>query len=101
MNDLSKQVVARNILFLKIVLNPEFDPENSDDLHYFWDVWYNTQWSDATRQRFVKEILQIRQGLLPECVTLVKCHLSDIWDSWISCTSDMTPLLFETILKER
>lgn len=86
---------------LKIVLNPEFNPENPDDLYFFWDVWYNTQWSEATKQRFVKEVSQIQKGLLPESVTVVNCHLNHVWDSWISCASSMTPILFENILKER
>ena len=105
LNDVLEHVTARNILLAKVIFSPEFDPADSNDLHYLWNVWYNAQWPESTRQRFLREVTELIHGKLPENVKIQKCQdvssLTTVWESWFSTASSITPSILESLLKER
>ena len=59
LNDDYDFVTARNILIIYIMLSDDFDPSNPVDIDYIWDVWYSLQWTEDTRQRFLKHVEQL------------------------------------------
>ena len=52
LNDMNPSVVARNITILKIISASDFNPDDDKDMAFLWDLWYNTEWPDETKQRF-------------------------------------------------
>ena len=40
-NDLSAEILARNIILLEIIHG--MDPDKEDDVDYLWSVWYNVK----------------------------------------------------------
>ena len=52
-------VTARNILLVHIMLSNDFDPENSEDMDFIWDIWYSLQWTEGTRKRCIDNVDQI------------------------------------------
>ena len=54
LNDMNPSVVACNITILKIISASNFNPDGDDDkdMAFLWDLWYNTEWPDETKQRF-------------------------------------------------
>ena len=52
-------VTARNILLVHIMLSNDFDPENSEDMDFIWDIWYSLQWTEGTRKRFIDNVDQL------------------------------------------
>jgi hypothetical protein len=53
LNDNCPSIVARNIMILKILSAQDFDPNKEEDFSFLWDVWYNTEWPEITRKRFL------------------------------------------------
>ena len=51
---MNPSVVACNITILKIISASNFNPDGDDDkdMAFLWDLWYNTEWPDETKQRF-------------------------------------------------
>jgi len=64
-NDASLSVIARNILILKIISCPKFDPNDDDDMDYVWDIWYNTTFSHSTTKRFMEDVKSLLDSPLP------------------------------------
>jgi hypothetical protein len=76
--------VARNILIVKIISSPTFDPMKNEDLEYIWEVWYGVYWSSKDIwDRFKKDVKSLMNGHLPETVELYpsKCLqlIKDVW----------------------
>ena len=88
-NDDNFSVIARNILILKIVFNPDFDTNSNLDINYVWDVWCNATWPQSTVERFLKDIKELLDEPLPVNVILAdlksKEKLQSIWKEWL-CT---------------
>ena len=87
-NDSSLAVVARNILILKIISSQDFDPNNTADMSYTWDLWYNTIWPESTLERFMKGIKSLLDEPLPGNIILADTSqeekLNSIWRTWIT-----------------
>jgi len=64
-NDASLSVKARNVLILKIISCPKFDPNVDDDMDYVWDIWYNTTFTLSTTTRFAKDVKSLLDNVLP------------------------------------
>lgn len=108
LNDRHPLILSRNITILKIVSSPDFDPNNQEDLNFIWDVWYNTDWPDKTRKRFIKVLKDLLAGKLPDNITVpeiddLKCF-KEIWTNWfLTSTKTMSDSekLMRTVQKKR
>jgi hypothetical protein len=91
LNDLNPSVVARNIIILKIISAPDFNPEDDEDFAFLWDVWYNLEWPEVTRKRFQGILKDLLNGVFPENVSVPKTSQSEIlkkvWSAWLSVSS--------------
>ncbi|XP_046654781.1 uncharacterized protein LOC124348606 [Daphnia pulicaria] len=91
LNDLNPSVVARNIIILKIISAPDFNPEDDEDFAFLWDVWYNLEWPEVTRKRFQGILKDLLNGVFPENVSVPKTSQSEIlkkvWSTWLSVSS--------------
>lgn len=87
-NDASLPVIARNILILKIISCPKFDPNDEDDMDYVWDIWYNTIFSRSTTKRFTEDVKSLLDNPLPANSIIPKSsyleELKNVWVEWIS-----------------
>ena len=99
--------IARNILIVKIISSPTFDPMNNEDLDYIWEVWYGVYWSSQdVCERFKKDVKDLINGHLPETVELSPCKglqsVRNIWKEWHSSINPKKPdYSIETKLIER
>ena len=86
-NDVKPAVVARHILFLKVISNQNFEPENQEDMSYLCNLWYDATWTKSTLQRFIKDIKSLLNEPLPENIAIPemshKAAVRDIWASWL------------------
>jgi hypothetical protein len=83
--------VARNIMILKILSAQDFDPNKEEDFSFLWDVWYNTEWPEITRKRFLIVLNDLLDEKLPENVTVPDPNhyksLKKIWKVWYTISS--------------
>ena len=88
LNDASLPVIARNVLIMKIISCPKFDPNNDDDMGYVWDIWYNATFSRSTAKRFSEDVTSLMDNPLPANVIIPKSsyleELKAIWTDWLS-----------------
>ena len=88
LNDASPPVIARNVLTMKIISCPKFDPNNDDDMGYVWDVWYSATFSRSTAKRFLEDVTSLMDNPLPANVIIPKSsyleELKAIWTDWLS-----------------
>jgi hypothetical protein len=88
LNDLSPSVsvLARNVIILKIVAAHDFNLENDEDFGFLWDVWYNVDWPEETRKRFLSIVKELTNEKLPDNVIIPNsCHLEklkSLWSNW-------------------
>ena len=108
LNDYNASVVARNVMILNILSAPGFNPENDKDFAFLWDLWYNSEWPDTTRNRFNGVVKDLLDGRLRENIIIAKSShlhiLRTVWSSWQVTTSKPQPesdLLMKRIKKER
>ncbi len=101
-------VLARNILLLKILSSDGFNPDCERDIAFLWDVWYNLEWQESTRKRFLDVVKELINGGIPENVSIPKSfhlkQLTDSWNGWSSVLSKPrkeSKSLMERIQKER
>ncbi|EFX73684.1 hypothetical protein DAPPUDRAFT_307653 [Daphnia pulex] len=91
LNDLSPSVLARSIIILKIVSAHDFNPDNDEDFGFLWDVWYNVDWPEETRKRFLSIVKELTNEQLPDNVSIPnKSHLEklkSLWSNWHSVSS--------------
>jgi hypothetical protein len=84
-------VLARNILILKIISGRDFNPELDEDLGFLWDVWYNMDWPEKTRKRFLSCLQELIDGMLPDNVSIPNNHqlekFKSLWSNWHSVSS--------------
>ena len=98
LNDVSSLCMARNALLLKVCSAPEFDPNDPNDLNYLWNIWYNAEWPESTRQRFIKDAKEIVTDNISSsiCISNEKGRnsLKEICNRW---SSSATTCFQETV----
>ena len=91
LNDRHSSVLARNVIILKIISAHDFNPDNTEDFGFLWDVWYNLDWPEETRKRFVSVVKELIDEIFPENVAIPnKDHLKkfkSLWSNWLSGSS--------------
>ena len=108
LNDYNESDVARNVMLLSIISAPEFNLEDKNDFAFLWDLWYNSEWPETTRNRFKMVLKDLLDGRLPENIVVAKSKhmqiLRETWSSW-QATSSKSPadsvLLMNQIDNER
>lgn len=107
LNDHHPLILARNIALLKIISSSDFCPEKQEDFNLIWDIWYNIEWPENTRKRFVKVLINLLDGNLPDNVIVPEngfSTLKEIWNSWFSTcckTKSESELLMMTLQEKR
>jgi hypothetical protein len=95
LNDVHPSVLARHIIILKIVSASDFNPDNDEDFGFLWDVWYNVDWPEETRKRFISVVKELTNEKLPDNVSIPnKSHLDklkSLWSNWHSVSSKNKP----------
>ena len=102
-NDNSLLIIARNILIVKIISSPEFNPSKEADMDYVWHLWYDATWPESTLKRFIKDVEEILNQPLPHNAFIPESHiylerLKAVWTEWLSVVT-MTSV--ETVLADR
>ena len=91
LNDCYSSVLARNVIILKIISAHDFNPDNTEDFDFLWDVWYNLDWPEKTRKRFVSVVKELIDEIFPENASIPnKDHLDNfkiLWKNWLSVSS--------------
>ncbi len=91
LNDLNPSILSRNIIILKIISANDFNPDNVADFGFLWDVWYNMDWPEETKKRFLSVVKELTNEKLPENVSVPNsCHfeqLKNLWSNWNSVSS--------------
>ena len=87
-NDISLPIIARNILILKIICSPEFDPKMEIDFDYLWHLWYDATWSETTLKRFLKDVKELLEQPLPHNIFIPESsiylkELRAVWTDWL------------------
>ena len=109
LNDKSPSVLARNILILKVISADSFNTKDQEDMEFLWDLWYNKDWLETTRTRFLgvlKELL-IDETLPENLKTPSKdClqSLRQVWSAWNEFSSKSqlkSELLLQKVNKQR
>lgn len=84
LNDVYPPVMARNVLLLKVISSPEFDEGAGID--YVWDIWYNSEWPETTKQIVCKHLDELINGDHPDYIIFPKrSHLEtlrEVWSAW-------------------
>lgn len=108
LNNPDPLVHARNVIMLKILSSSNFNPENQEDLGFLWDIWYNTQWPESSRKRFIKVLKDLLEDKLPAQLKFGASSnfskLKKILSSWLSISlknQSQSELMIKNILKER
>ncbi len=64
----------------------DFNPDNNEDFGFLWDVWYNIDWPDETRKRFLSVVKELMNEKLPDSVSISNnSHLEkfkSLWTNW-------------------
>ena len=103
-NDCNSSIIARNILITHIITSPDFKPNNQTELDYVWDVWYSTQWDDATKTRFIKDVDEMLAHQWKKNIVIKDEDLSVldvVWKYWKTHACSMNPHTFFSIMKQR
>jgi hypothetical protein len=108
LNDFHSSVLARNILILKIISANDFNPDHDEDFGFLWDVWYNTDWPETTRKRFLSVLKDLTAEILPDNVSIPNSnHLEkfkSLWSNWhfvLSRNKTDSELLLKKVLSQR
>ena len=88
-NDENLVIIAREILIVKIISSPEFDPSKDSDINYVWHLWYDATWPEATLKRFIKDTKDLLNQSLPYNIFIPESsihlgRLRDVWTKWLS-----------------
>jgi hypothetical protein len=91
LNDLDSSILARNIIILKIISSHDFNPDEEKDFGFLWDVWYNFDWPEETRKRFLSVVEELMNEKLPDNVSVPNSihfeKLKNLWSNWTSVSS--------------
>jgi len=106
MSDSCDSITARNFLIANVIFSEYFDPEIPSDMQYLWDLWYGSQWNEATRKQFVSNVLQLLSNLLTSSSviphgTKFNEKLRDILSSWLDTACNMTVTQTKKIVQQR
>ena len=106
LSDSCDNITARNFLIAQVIYSEYFDPEIPSDMQYLWDLWYGSQWNEATRKQFVSNVLQLLSNLITS--TSVIPHgtkfnekLRYILNSWLDSACNMTVTQTKKLVKQR
>ena len=104
MNVFNELQAARDLLVAYIMLSQDFVPTNLTDMKYLWDVWYSSQWNEATRARFVIDVKKLSKGQWVTCPIAVPHQenankLKEIFQMWLKNAFNISARLV-MILKE-
>ena len=88
-NDGSLLNIARNILLVKIISSPDYDPSKEADMNYIWDLWYNATWPEITLKRFMQDTKDLLNQPLPHNTFVPESSiylekLRAIWAEWLT-----------------
>jgi hypothetical protein len=89
-----------------VIFSDSFDPTSTTDLQYLWDLWYGSQWNEATRQRFVRDVFELFENqsthsfISPHRATF-NTHLNVILKNWLDTGCNMTVALTKQIVDQR
>ena len=106
--DNSDVIMTRNFVIANIMLSETFDPANTADLDYLWNLWYSLQWTESTRRRFVKDLKQLLLAqrswntdnlTIPE--TKAQEHMKQIFRCWLNTACNMTASSINEKLEQR
>ncbi|EFX65966.1 hypothetical protein DAPPUDRAFT_116814 [Daphnia pulex] len=107
-NDVHPAVLARNIIILKIISAPDFNPNDIEDISFLWDVLYNMDWPEVTRKRFLSVIKDLLDNKLPDEVVIPKRTdiemFMALWETWQSVSSTTvfeSKILLKKVQKQR
>lgn len=101
-NDANLSVIARNILIMKIISCPKFDPNDDDDMNYVWDIRYNTTFSRSTTKRFMGDVKSLLDSPLPANSIIPKSsYLEEFKAIWIEWLSRLQSSSVDHVLAER
>ena len=102
-NDDKLLIIARNILILKIISSPEFDPSKEADMDYVWHIWYDATWPESTLKRFMQDIKNLLSQPLPQSIFIPESSiylekLKAVWSKWLSVATNFSA---EEVLADR
>jgi hypothetical protein len=73
----------------------DFNPDNDEDFGFLWDVWYNMDWTEKTRKRFLSIVKELTNEKLPDNVSIPNnSHLEKLkklWSNWHFVSSKNKP----------
>ena len=96
-NDISLLIIARNILIIKIISSPEFEPNKEADLEYVWHLWYDATWPESTFKRFIKDTEELLSQPLPHNIFIPESStlkgLRAVWTEWLSIRANVEDVL--------
>ena len=107
MSDSCDSITARTFLIAaNVIFSEYFDPEILSDMQYLWDLWYGSQWNEATRKQFVSNVLQLLSNLLTSSSVIphgIKFNekLRDILSSWLDTACNMTVTQTKKLVQQR
>lgn len=68
-----------------------FNPGNEKDFSFLWDIWYNAEWPEVTKKRYLVVCNELLDDKLPENVFIpVPNHykaLKKVWKVWHTISS--------------
>ena len=86
-NNACPATIARNLFLLKTICSTEFDPNNSADLNYIWDVMNNATWPESTHNRFKQDVKGLQDSPLPQNIIIPGSfhkELKEIYSGWLT-----------------
>jgi len=98
--------VARDLLVAYIMLSNDFNPANSTDMKYLWDIWFSAQWNESTRKRFVKDVTQLAEGKWAAYPIKVPDSknadaLKVIFQEWLKISQNFPTTILEALAESR
>ena len=86
LNDNNPSILARNIMIMKVLSAQDFNPNKEEDFSFLWDIWYNAEWPEVTKKRFLAVLNDLLEEKLPENVFIPNSNhfesLKKIWKVW-------------------
>ena len=105
LSDSSDLIVSRNILIMHIITSAAFNPKNSNDIQYLWELWYGFQWKEETKKRFNQNVKNLMAGQTDSSIVQHGAHfnqqLKTILKSWLETVNGMSKQQMKKIKYQR